>query len=409
MTTLLVTLPPTPLDATELYDYVLTAEGSTVAEHSRAPLALLPLVGKAGGEVVALVPADKLSWQQVQLPQGTLGRRFFQDGGSSRVRAVLEGLLEDRLLDETSQLHFALEPAPRTDAPVWVAVCDRAWLHTALQALEQAGRPVSRIVPEFAPDASPDVLYVLGEPDAAQLVFTTAGGVAVWPASAAAVALLNWPEASRLVAEPAVAALAEQLFKRPVMVQQGAQRRLQALQSPWDLAQFELVNSSHARTWKRLSASLASLARAPRWRAARLALLTLLLVNLVGLNAWAWREQALIDGQRVAIRALLTGTFPQVRVVVDAPLQMAREVALLQQASGVATGRDLETMLGVFAALAPVNTTPNAIDFVANEVRLKGLKLPPEEISQLSFKLQAQGYGASAEGDSLVLKPVAGL
>ncbi|MDO8449326.1 MAG: type II secretion system protein GspL [Rhodoferax sp.] len=406
MTTLIVTLPPAPFDAATLYDHVLTVDGSTVDEHSRAPVALLPTVDDRGGEVVALVSARNLSWHPVQLPRGTLGRRFFQEGGASRLRAVLEGLLEERLLDDTSQLHFAIEPQPRADAPVWVAVCDRAWLRGALQALEQAGRTVARIVPEFAPDSLTDAVYVMGEPDDAQMVFTARGGVAVWPLSAASVALLNWPDTAGIVAEPAVAALAEQLFQRNVTLQQSAQRRLLAIQSPWNLAQFDLLSSSRTRTWKRLSAGLGSLVRAPRWRAARVALLALLAVNLVGLNAWARKEEARINAKRVAIREVLTSTFPNVRVVVDAPLQMAREVAALQRASGVATGRDMETMLGMFGALAFANKAPDAIEFVAGEVRMKGLKLPAADMSQLAFKLQAQGYAATAEGDNVIIKQV---
>jgi general secretion pathway protein L len=187
-------------------------------------------------------------------------------------------------------------------------------------------------------------------------------------------------------------------------LQQAAQRRLQASQSAWDLAQFEFLNSSRARTWKRLSESLASLLRAPRWRPARLALLALLAINLVGLNAWAWKEQAVVQAQRRAINEVLTGTFPQVRVVVDAPIQMAREVATLQQASGAPSGRDLETMLGAFGVVAPAGTVPGAIEFAAGELRLKGLALPPDEVTALDFKLRPQGYRANAEGDSLVLK-----
>ena len=408
MTTLIVTLPAGPFDAATLYDYVLTPDGRTVGEQSRVALALLPLPGNTG-DVVAVVPAQHLSWHQVQLPKGTLGRRFFQEGTAQRLRTVLDGLLEDRLLDETSQLHFAIEPEPQSDAPVWVAVCDRAWLQAALQALEQSARPVSRIVPEFAPDSLADTLYVMGTPDEAQLVFTARGGVAVWPLSKASVALLNWPEAAALVAEPAVASLAEQFFKRSVNLQQGAQQRLQALASPWDLAQFELVNSGRARTWKRCLSGLGSFAKAPRWRAARAALVTLLLVNLVGLNAWAWREQASIKAKRASIREVLTSTFPRVQVVVDAPIQMAREVSTLQQASGVASGRDLEAMLGAFGVVAPVNYQPDAIDYLAGELRLRGLKLKPEDASSISFKLKPLGFSAAAEGDSLVLKQGSGL
>lgn len=405
MTTLIVTLPSEPADATALYDYLLSADGSAVGEQSRAALALLPQIGNAG-EVVALVPAHKLSWHRVQLPKGSLGQRFFQDAGPSRLRAVLEGLLEEQVLDETAQLHFAIEPQASADAPIWVAVCDLAWLRAALQALEQSGRPVSRIVPEFAPDSLSDGLHVMGESDCPQMVFSSAGGVAVWPMSKASVALLKWSEARAIVAEPAVAALAEQLFKRSVTLQQVGQRRLQALQSAWDLAQFDLANSSAARTRKRLSDSVGSLLRAPRWRAARFALLALLAVNLVGLNAWAWREQSQLKAQRAAIGALLTSTFPQVRVVVDAAVQMGKEVAALERSSGAATARDLEVMLGVFGLTAAVATTPTALDFTTGELRLKGLKLGAAEIAAIAFKLKPQAYVVSAEGDSLVIKQV---
>jgi general secretion pathway protein L len=316
----------------------------------------------------------------------------------------LEGLLEERLLDDTPQLHFALAPSPQADAPVWVAVCERAWLRTAMQALEQSGRSANRIVPEFTPDFPADVLYVMGEPDHAQMVFTVRGGVSVWPLSTTSAALLDWPPTSAIVAEPAVAALVEQLFQRSVTLQQAAQHGLQAIQSPWDLAQFDLVSSSRTRVWKRAGKALDSFARSPRWRAARVALLALLLVNLAGVNAKAWKEKSVIESKRAAVAELLVSTFPSVRVVVDAPLQMAREVAALQQAGGVASSRDLESMLGSFAAVAPANTVPNAVEFNSNELRLKGLKVTQEELSELAFKLKAQGYSASPLDDGLLIK-----
>ena len=404
MSTLIVTLPPAPIDTASLYDYVLSDHADAVEKQSSVALALLPLVGNTG-EVVAVVPAPYLSWHAVQLPKGTLARRFYQEGSPTRLRTVLEGLLEDRLLDDTALLHFAIEPSPRADTPVWVAVCDRAWLKSALFALEQAGRPVSRIVPEFTPDLLPDTLYVIGAPADAQLVFSNRGSLSVWPLSAASVALLNWPESATVVAEPAVAAVAEQLFNRSVTLQQRAPRLLQAIQSGWDLAQFDLVNSSRARTLKRASSVLLGLLRAPHWRAARVALLALVLVNLVGLNAWAWKEKNAVQAQRLAIREVLTRTFPKISVVVDAPLQMARELAALQQASGAVSGRDLEAMLSAFGSVAPANTSPVAIEFALGELRLKGLKLTPQDLNTVAFKLQPLGFVATVEGDDLWLKP----
>jgi general secretion pathway protein L len=400
MTTLIVTLANELADASTPLDYVLSVDASVASAQSSAPPALLP----AADEVVAIVPARRLSWHQVTLPKGVLPRGRLQGSGTVRLRAVLEGLLEDRLLDDCALLHFALAPGARADAPVWVAVCERVWLQAALQALEVAARPVSRIVPEFAPDSLLDTLYVMGTPEQAQLVLTARGGVTVWPLSGATVALLDWPADQAVVAEPPVLALAEQLLHRTVTLQPGAQRSLQAAQSDWDLSQFELVNSGQARFWKRGRGAWQQFWHAPAWHAARLSLVALLAVNLLGLNAWAWKERTLVKGQRQALQAVLTDTFPKVRVVVDAPLQMAREVAALQQASGDVTGRDLETLMGVFSAVAPTGVAATAIEFRAGELRMSGLSISPEDMEQVRFKLKAQGYTAHQEGDQVVVK-----
>jgi general secretion pathway protein L len=402
MSTLIVTLPLEACSNHTLFNYLLIRDGQQVGKQSSAPAALLPSANSSV-EWVALVPAQKLSWHQVQLPKGTLGRRFLQKGNPPRLRAVLEGLLEDRLLSDTAELHFAIEPQPQMDAPIWVAVCDRAWLHSALGVLEQAGRPVRRIVPEFAPESWPETLYVMGEPNDAHLVHTQKG-VTVWPLSRATVALLNWPENHRIVAEPVAAALAESLFNRPIELQQASQQALQAALSQWDLAQFDLLNSSRTRIGRRLAESVRRFFKAPHWRAARVSLLALLLINLAGLNAWAWKEQSLITAKQLAIRNVLTQTFPKVPVVVDAPVQMRREVQALQQASGTASGQDLETMLSTLAGAAPDIGSPETIDFAAGELRLKGLKIKPDDITVMAFNLQRRGYSALVEGNTLLVK-----
>lgn len=409
MTTLIVALPLSLPNATTEYDYLLTPDGLTPAGQGRAPATLLPAVAKPGGEVVAVVPARALSWHRLELPKGTLSRNA---GNPQRLRAVLSGLLEEQLLDEPEQLHFALAPDARADEPVWVAACDRAWLRAAVQALEAAQRPVSRIVPEFAPDtatAHQHTLYVTDGLAPAQLVMPGAHGVTILPLSVAALAVLAWPAEAELVAEPGVAALAEQLFKRRVSLQQSAQRWLQAAQSPWDLAQFDLATSGHARTMKRLTSGWHAFLRAPQWRAARWSSVLLLATHLLGLNAWAWKERTVLDDKHAAIRAVLTSTFPSVTVVVDAPVQMKRAVAALQQATGAASGQDLEAILVDLSALAPANRSLTAIEFATGEARLKGLNLSADEASNLATRLQARGYATRMEADTLVIRQGTGL
>ena len=406
MTSLIVNLPrmlPTPAIPCE---GVLTDDGRTVLRTVEAPVALLP--APAGVEIVAVVPVARLSWHRLELPRGALKANLFQEGNAGRLRTILDGLLEDRVLDDTGQLHFAIEPRARDGEPVWVAACDRAWLHAWLAALEQAGRPVSRIVPELAPPASgaPEAasLRAIGSPENAQLLLAGADGVTLLPLSVATALLIAWPEDAGVLAEPGVAALAEHFFNRAVTPETAAERWLAAAQSGWDLAQFDLLYTRGTRTRKRLSAVTAALLRAPRWRAARWAAAVLVASNLIGLQAWAWKEQSAQAAQRSAIRSTLSTTFPEVRVVVDSPVQMARALADLQRRNGAASASDMETMLGQFQAAAPDGQAPSAIEFIAYELRLKGLDAAAAASNGMSSRLQARGYSARQDADTLVLK-----
>jgi general secretion pathway protein L len=397
MSALIVLLPSDPAGAAAEFEYVVSNDGASVTSHGSAQPALLPLPARSGAEIVAVVPSDKLSWHRVELPKGT-------GGGSPRVRAVLEGLLEEQLLDEPEQLHFALPPQARSGVPLWVATCDREWLRTAIAALETAQRPVSRIVPEFAPEGAP-ALYSIGDPERPLLVLAGAEGVLMLPLAAQSLPLLpaSLPESTRCVAEPAVAALAEQVFQQPPELIQPAQRWLQAARTDWDLAQFEFSSTGQARALKKLGSVWADLLAAPQWRAARWGALLLVAVNLVGLNAWAWRERSALDQKRVAVREILTKTFPQVRVVVDPSVQMTKEVAALRQATGGVSGRDLEAMLAAVSAAPLPSHPPASVEYNNGELRLRGLVASPAEADPIATALRPQGYGATLQGDTLVV------
>lgn len=401
MSALVVVLPQSAAGAATEFAYVVTNDGAHVSRHGSAQAALLPMPTQAGSEVVAVVPVNKLSWHRVELPKGVGAR-------SPRLRAVLEGLLEEQLLDEPDTLHFALQPQARTDAGAWVATCDREWLRGSLQALEAAGRPVTRIVPEYAPQAQP-ALYATGDPNDAMLVAVTAEGVTSLPLGAAALTLLpSLPADTALVSEPAVAALAEQLLQHTPVLQQSGERWVRAAQSDWDLAQFDLSSSGRARTIKKLGALWGDVAASPQWRPARWGAVLLVALNLVGLNAWAWRERSALDTKREAIRRSLTQTFPNVKVVVDAPVQMEREVAALRQSTGAPSGRDLEAMLAALAASLPQQRALGSLDFANGELRVRGLNLGPEEARNVAGAMRARGYNAALTGDVLAITAEAG-
>jgi general secretion pathway protein L len=395
MSSLIVLLPAEPVGAATEFSFALSADRRTLEQHGSAPAPLLPQPRGAGAEVVAVVPVQALSWHQLELPKG-VGPQ------SPRLRGVLEGLLEERLLDDPDQLHFAVQPQAG-NGPLWVAACDKGWLRGALQVLEAAGRPATRIVPEVTPQ-EPGALQALGDPANPLLVWAGPEGVLALPLAPASLGLLPAPAGGApCLAEPAVAALAEQVLQHPVKLQQVPQRLLAAAQTDWDLAQFEFTSSSHARVLKRLASGWTEFLRAPQWRAARWGAVVLVACNVIGLNAWAWKERSALEAKREQIRATLTQTFPQVKVVVDAPVQMEREVATLRQLTGVASGRDLESMLAALSMAAPPGRSVSGLEFSGTELRARGLGLTQDELRPVAANLKSLGYAATLQGDVLVI------
>ncbi|CAN7286510.1 MULTISPECIES: type II secretion system protein GspL [unclassified Acidovorax] len=412
MSTLILSLPPSLPGISTQYGYTLTADGHTAQRHALTEAALLPETARPG-EVVAVVPIEALSWQKVQLPPGLpLGA----SQQTPRLRSVLDGLLEDRLLDDTAQLHFALQPGAQAGVPVWVAVCDRAWLRAHLQALEAAGRRVSRVVPEFAPgptaSGGPEV-SAIGTADDPQLILCGLGadqGISVLPLTPATLALAGLGAAGSdapptpLRADPAVAELAERALGHPVDLHTASARALDAARGDWDLAQFDLSSTSRSRALRKAGGVLSALLYAPQWRAARWALGVLVLAHLAGLNVWAWQERQALAAKQTSLRSTFTQTFPQVQAVIAPLEQMEREMALLRQASGSFSPRDLEPMMAAAGSVLPDGRIPTGLEFTTGELRLRGLPLAPQEEPVLTTRLRAAGYTGRLDDGSLVLR-----
>ncbi len=401
MSSTLVLLPHDMPPGSVEFPYAVSTDGRHLARTGRAAPALLPAASGPGGELVAVVPAAALSWHRFDWPRGVAA-------GSPRLRAAIEGLLEEQLLDDTSALHFALDPDARPGTTAWVAVCDRVWLRGQLQVLESAGRLPHRVVPEVAPEA-PSALLATGEADRPWLVLRGPAGVQRLPLEPGALELLQALDADTLLlAEPAVSAQAEALFQRPVVLQQAGQRWLQAAQSRWNLAQFDLARSGRARWLARGTIYLGQFLAAPAWRPARWAALGLLLAQLIGLNAWAWKERQDLQAKREAIQGILTSTFPQVKVVVDAPVQMERELAALRQATGAPSASDFESLLGALAHAAGSagSLAPTEMQYDERGLRLRGITRPQREAALPG--LRAQGVQARDDGEWLVLRAEAG-
>ena len=100
----------------------------------------------------------------------------------------------------------------------------------------------------------------------------------------------------------------------------------------------------------------------------------------------------------------MPATFPQVKVVIDAPLQMEREIAALRRASGATSSADLEALLAVLAQALLADRVPGRIEFASGELRASGLALQPAEAASLRERVQSRGGSAELQGDMLVLR-----
>lgn len=378
------------------YAHVLS-DGQQVLRHTSAPASTL---SAHAGEVVGVIPTTRLSWHQVKLPPGTLG---------PRIHAILRGLIEDRLLTDPELTHLVLAPHSSTVAQeggeVLVGACHKPWLREVLSPLQAAGLTVQRLVPEISPSESP-VLYVMGTPEASQSVLSHASGVTILPPNTA-----HWSAFSHVMqteiglhAEPAMAERVQQLLQRQPNLQTAAQRWVQSARSEWDFAQGEWAQGRKQRVWRGLQATWQALWHDSSWRLARLGLLCWILVEIVGLNVLAWHEKKAQDAQLASMQHIFKSTFPAVTLVVDAPLQMQREINALKQATGTVSLSDLEPLLETLSLVAAQASVaqPTQLHFNNQVLRIHGVRF---DNAQAFSKLQSKGYALQQESpDVWVLK-----
>lgn len=374
--------------------YVLTPDGLTVAQHGRTAAALLP---KADSVVLVLADTD-VSWHRINLPKAP----------AARLRAAIAGVIEEQLLDDPGAMHLALAPGAVGGQQAWVAAIDKAWFAAELMALEKAGLHVERVVPMSWPEDTPMGHFsaAFGADAGAPMQLTwsdTHGVAAIGVLGALARQMLPiWAaQPARWSAHPAVAAPAERWLGRSVLVLSDEQRLLQAVRSLWNLRQFELAPRNRGAlalrdAWRRF--------RSAAWRPVRWGLVALVSLQVLGLNLWAWHQQRQIDDKRVAMTQLLRSTHPQIRAVLDAPVQMQRETDTLRSAAGRIGDADFETILGIAAAAWPDGQPPLAtLKFDNGRLSFGASGWAEAQIAQFRTQLNGSGWELGSNNGVLTI------
>ena len=140
------------------------------------------------------------------------------------------------------------------------------------------------------------------------------------------------------------------------------------------------------------------------WRPLRLGLAAAVVVNVLGLQAWAWQQQQAVRAAQQAQVKLLQSTYPQIRVVLDAPLQMERELERLRQAAGQPGEVDLEAALAAAAAAWPDGwAPPQALRYERGRLTLSTAGLDGAQVTSMNDRLQPLGWSVAAAGGTLTL------
>ena len=368
--------------------FVFSADGRTVAQTGSAAAAQLP---RADQCVMVLAEAD-VSWHHIAIPKAP----------AVRLRAALLGVMEEALLEDDEALHFALAADALPGRKGWVAVTNKARLQAALQALENAGLSIERVVSASRPgQPARGHFYAEEGAEAATpwLALAQAEGVAclrlqgglaraLQPAVGAGI---SW------TATPAAANAAERWLGAPVALMTDGERALEAAGATGaaaglNLRQFDLA--ARHRGMQALREAVKRL-RSTEWRAVRWGLSALVAVQLLGLNLQAWQQAQLLQAKRAEMVGLLKTAHPGVRAVLDAPLQMERETERLRAAAGRPGDNDLEALLGAAASAWPDQLGPaQMLRFEAGRLTVAAPGWAEPQLTQFRDRLRGAGYGA---------------
>ena len=388
--------PPAP--AAEL-DFFFSSDGRQVSQHGRGAPATWP----AAQTLVAVVAPADIAWHRLAAAP---------KAPAARLRLALAGLLEEALLDDEALLHLAVAPGMKAGEPLWVASVAKARLVAQIDAIEVTGRTVDRVVPAWAPDDAPaGHVFRPAREDGADdpgpwLAWRDAEGPVCLPASneACRVLLAKVPPDMpvRWTATPDCADDAARLAGTTVAAISPADFALAALRGDWNLRQFDLVprrpgSRAAAEIWRHFLHDAA-------WRPVRLGLLLLLGANLVGANVWAWQQRQALARQKQASVQLLQATFPNVRAVRDAPVQMQKEVDLLRVAAGRAGETDLEPMLQAADTAWPPSRAPaDNLKFEPGRLTIGSAGWSPQEVDGFRARLRPLGFDVEAVPGRLTL------
>ena len=376
------------------FDYVLSADGQRMTDRGRAPASELP---RAALVVAVLRPGD-VAFQRIAIPKAP----------AARMRAALVGVMEEALLEDEDEVHLALAPDAKPGGEHWVAVVNKPWLRTQLDALEVGDVALDRAVPSWWPDQgiAGHTFREGGPDDPAQLAWRDDSGVLCVPlASPVARGLLDaLPEDGvvRWTATPDTSLDASEFVGMPVASVTDEEQALRAARAGWNLLQFDLA--PQRRGVKLVRDLAARFAFDPAWRVTRRGLVALVAMTLLGLNIRALQENHRIAQKKAALTAAVAEAFPNIKTLYDPAGQAQQQLDQLRAAAGRPGDGDIETLLQAAESAWPQGHPPiETLKFEPGHLTLPASGWTPQEIERFTTQLRAANVDVRPDSGKLQL------
>lgn len=391
MSTQYLLLPPQEFQKELDLAFVQSPDGRSIMRQGYAPLVLLDKLANT----VLIVPTQRLSFHLITLPKAP----------AAKLRVALEGVLEELVLDDPAELAFAVAPQAQEKNATWIAVYEKAWMKTVLESFDLAGHKITRIIPQNHPSLTPH-FEVQGNDDSPWLIRTDSTGVVSSPLKFSSYLCTNITPEDTIYSPPNLAIEAEKYTGREPVIRSVGQSMLHSASTNWDLAQFDIKVGGTSPALRKLKILFESFKYEKHWGFARWGVILLLLSQIIGLNFVAWQEYQQIKLKKQESTKIFQQTFPEVKLIVNAPIQMERQVDLLRQTSTSLGSNDFETLLSLIGSILPDEVHPTAYQYQNQELTITGLPNEAFIIQNMQAQAKQNGYELVLQGNNFVLRKV---
>jgi general secretion pathway protein L len=385
-------MPASPVaPAHGVCSWVLRDKAGAVMRRGEGPLSAMP----KADSVQVVVPASMVLLAQVKVPTRNR-RKMFQ---------LLPYIVEEKLMYDPDSIHVAAGPQLPGGETV-VAVIDKAWMKRVIGVLQGAGLPPWRMWPETLMPAVPLGTWTVAWNGREGFVRTgMVSGQSLDGGSAGS------PPLGLLLAAKEAAEKGSAPRKINLLLAEGSdQPDLESWASrlgvevavsgawDWSAAAYGMDKGVNLLQGEFTPARFEPDSRQRLRIPLILAGIIIMLQLGGGLADWlmlSYEKHQLDAGMQKAFRQ----AFPEAKVVVDAPLQMQRNLAELRHARGLS---DPEDFLPMLAKVAPVLSQPEPVSIqsiqyengsLKIEVKLRGTQTP----EQIRGSIQSAGMKADIE------------